>query len=148
MASIENEIKKKWLRQYLHLLAEIKEDQERLLSLKCKWPKVTASYTGMPRGGNASSAVEVAAVKMADLDDYINQKIARAEGLLLELLTSIEDVPDPVCRRLLLLRYANGCTWAQVASWLNYDEFYTRGRLHGKALALLKMPQNATNKMI
>ena len=54
----------------------------------------------------------------------------------------IEAVLDPVQRDLLRYRYLNGWSWGKIAQRMNYTREYLL-RLHGHALASVRVPPNA-----
>lgn len=92
---------------------------------------------GMPRSGSgASSAVEDAAIRHADLLARYQQKVAELSEALAEIETAIE-VLEPRERTLIRLHYAQGLTWEEVCVAMNYSWRQVH-RIHGRALAALK----------
>lgn len=96
------------------------------------------------------SLQRVSKSKAANPDEYMFNNIFRYEKQLqaykdkIELLTSeqldfIECVAglEPTLNKLLMYRYISGMEWRTIAANLLYDETYTRGRLHQRALQAL-----------
>ena len=82
----------------------------------------TPRLDGMPKGmPGCGSKVERYAIQLADLDAAIDEKdaeIAREEILLWSFIAS---VPDSKIRLALMLRFADGMEWDQVACGMGGD---------------------------
>ena len=74
------------------------------------------------------------AVRLAEEKTKAEAAAVDAWAVRLEIERVIDAVPDPALARLLYDRYISGRDWSDIAQALAYDESYTRGRLHLKAL--------------
>ena len=93
----------------------------------------TASSDGMPKGSVQDRQTKLHAI-MADKVQDKRRKKAEAEGIMAEILVTIDQVSEPTHRQLLFERYIQGKKWEDIATDLMYVEEYVRGELHSKAL--------------
>ena len=105
---------KLYLIQYRRQVERIRQIENRIAQLTAAIESSPVN-DGMPRGTNISRKVEALAVR-------------------LDIERVIDAVQDPALARLLYDRYITGRDWSDIAQALAYDESYTRGRLHLKAL--------------
>lgn len=64
----------------------------------------------------------------------INKKIDKLVALKEKAMELIEGLPNSRERALLIHRYLNNCSWAEVAQLLNYTDDYIRGELKDAAI--------------
>lgn len=93
----------------------------------------TSSSDGMPKGSVQDRQTKLHAI-MADKVQDKRKKKAEAEGIMAEILVTIDQVSEPTHRQLLFERYIQGKKWEDIAEDLMYVEEYVRGELHSKAL--------------
>lgn len=101
------------VRSFLSSVAEarIEADRQtqRLQRLEAQATKVTASLTGMPRGGGGDSENLLAA--LADMRDQCSAAIVAAEQQVERVTEFIEKLENPVSRIILKLRYCDCLEW-------------------------------------
>jgi len=86
-------------------------------------------------------------VKIIDFGHEINFCIDQLIDLKREILETISQVSDASYQLLLEMRYMNGKSWDDVASYMGYDRS-TIFRIHGKALKeIAKLRRNATTQV-
>ena len=77
-------------------------------------------------------------------DSYLEYKIRRCEvdrSVLIQEIDRIENAVEAlpaVERKMIILRYRENCSWQKIALELSFSCEYVRGRLHKRALSLLK----------
>ena len=101
------------VRRFLSSVAEarIEADRQtqRLQRLEAQATKVTASLTGMPRGGGGDSENLLAV--LADMRDQCSAAIVAAEQQVERVTEFIEKLENPVSRIILKLRYCDCLEW-------------------------------------
>lgn len=101
------------VRRFLSSVAEarIEADRQtqRLQRLEAQATKVTASLTGMPRGGGGDS--ENLLASLADMRDQCSAAIVAAEQQVERVTEFIEKLENPVSRIILKLRYCDCLEW-------------------------------------
>ena len=134
----------KELSQLYWLNREIELDQQRLARLDAEitkdeeqlaWLEIDASspaspnYSGIPKAPSHSNKIENAVIRIAELQDAINQKKAlrsdcamtiQAKQILClternKLERYIAELPDSLLRMIFTYRFVNGFTWYQVS---------------------------------
>ena len=65
---------------------------------------------------------------------YSEEKKKDAVMLRDRIIDVIDQVTDPDCKRLIMLRYMNGLTWETIAGMMFFSYEWTIGGLHRKAL--------------
>ena len=88
------------------------------------------------RSPNARSSVEMAAVRMADLDSALNAQSEEYVRLIEEARGIIQQIPQPRFREVLTLRYLCGYSWRTIADEMAYDDPKSVFRVHGYALEI------------
>jgi len=96
--------------------------------------RVTASYSSEPRGGSGpTSKVEIAAVRLVDLEGELTDAITR----MVEYRRFVQKVADRLSddrfRDLLTWRYINCWEWDKIAVAMGVDVKWTY-KLHDRAL--------------
>lgn len=127
---------KSFLQSVWYARAEIDRLSDSVKELETQAMKMTASLTGMPRGGNADAQALWARI----IDD--TDKLYARQTFYYEHLKHVEAfidlIPQDKYREVLKLRYVNCMTWPEVARRLEsvgyYYEIRQVFRLHGAAL--------------
>ena len=136
----ENEQKKEYLRGYWRHVRRINRIEAELAELRVMRASISVNYDGMPRGSG-----------QADLSGYAAELDRLENALISERYSRIKTYQD-IARRIkalksenekdvLFYRYIAGLDWWEVAEKMKYSERHVT-RLHGKALAHLKIPKD------
>ncbi|MCC8065209.1 MAG: hypothetical protein LIO78_08360 [Clostridiales bacterium] len=103
--------------QLYWLNREIELDKQRLAELKSKAEAPhSPSLTGLPGGGDNSSALEWVAAEIVDLQAIIDAKHLQCIHERNRLERYIADIDDSLTRMIFRLRFVNGLSWQQVAT--------------------------------
>ena len=120
----------------IHYLEEQKERWHRRAT------RVTPQYGPAPGGGSGiSKPVEDALVQAMDTEEEIAAEISKAAGLLREIRSAIDAVPDAIQREVLKRRYIGMQSLEKIAVEMNYSYAHVL-RLHGWALQQVVVPSN------
>lgn len=125
---------KLYLIQYRRQVERIRQTENKIAQLSAAIESAPISYDGMPHGTSISRKVEALAVRLAEEKTRAESIAVDAWAIRLEIENVIDSVEDPALARLLYDRYIMLRDWSNIAEALGYDESYTRGRLHLKAL--------------
>ena len=101
--------------------------------------KMTATLTGMPRGGGGDDELTAGVSKLIDLDNEIDRRVDALVDMRREIEGHINAISDDRYKRLLMLRYLDGMTWDRVGVEMGYERRQVT-RLHGFALMDIKIP--------
>lgn len=114
------------LRQLRYLEGEIRRDQERMrrLEQRAGWGKAA---------GAAGPGRQQALAEAAELGRRMEESIRRRAALRLQLVDSIERIPDSLTREIFKLKYMDGKTWKQISLVLHLSIEACKKR-HGKEL--------------
>ena len=122
--------------RHIHYLEEQKERWHRRAT------RVTPQYGPAPGGGSGiSKPVEDAFVQAMETEEEIAAEISKAAGLLREIRSAIDAVPDAVQREVLERRYIGMQSLEKIAVEMNYSYAHVL-RLHGWALQQVVVPGN------
>lgn len=122
--------------RHIHYLEEQKERWHRRAT------RVTPQYGPAPGGGSGiSKPVEDALVQAMETEEEIAAEISKAAGLLREIRSSIDAVPDAIQREVLKRRYIGMQSLEKIAVEMNYSYAHVL-RLHGWALQQVVVPSN------
>ena len=132
------------LASYVSLKMEVENQAERLVRLKneAEMPAAKQSDVSKHTQGNGDR-LERAIIRYMEYKDRITPKIQEIKVEMREIENAIDDVPDPLEREVLRLRYIDGeycrlMPWKDVAAQLfgDNDERHLLAayRLHGRAL--------------
>lgn len=139
---------KQYLRQGYRLNELIKTHQDELARLHQMVGSVHSPGFDKPGGGapkwNGNTAEQSLVIKTIDLERQIKEEIERMVGLLQEIHSSIEAVPDKNERLVLRCRYILFLGWAETAERMNYSYQQVR-RIHGTALQHITVPEKYRN---
>ena len=104
--------------------------------------RVTPQYGPAPGGGSGiSKPVEDALVQAMETEEEIAAEISKAAGLLREIRSAIDAVPDAVQREVLERRYIGMQSLEKIAVEMHYSYAHVL-RLHGWALQQVVVPGN------
>jgi hypothetical protein len=125
-----------YLNSVLEYRMEIRRLRRKIEQLEARATSITASLTGMPRGGGADR--DAVLVALADVTGEYYKKLNAAEQGELDVISFIDSLPTSEHRLILKLRYVDRKRWPKVLAALKdggYDlserQMY---RLHGAAL--------------
>ena len=122
--------------RHIHYLEEQKERWHRRAT------RVTPQYGPAPGGGSGiSKPVEDALVQAMETEEEIAAEISKAAGLLREIRSAIDEVPDAIQREVLKRRYIGMQSLEKIAVEMNYS-YAPVLRLHGWALQQVVGPGN------
>ena len=116
------------------------------ISVRSSWPdgQPHGTITTDPTGNQAAKLADANRAKYDELKKQLQQYeadqiIVRSKlwSKQVEILGVLDQVPDPTCHELLVLRYVEGRTWEYIAVELNYTYQWVAGPLHGRALTLV-----------
>ena len=112
-----------------------------LSSLKELTLNVTARISAVPPSGTPDPhRLESTLVKIADLDNSINETVDYLVSLKAEIMQVINTVPDPRAQEILSLRYLLFMDWVTIAAKLQMRKRSVI-RIHNKALMEIKLPE-------
>ena len=107
------------LNQYRYLQKEIEADTLRLRELRADaTAPAVAKITGLPNVKGFDSHVERYAVRIAELEKVIADKIERCIAERIAIEKWIADVPDSITRQIITLRFVKGYSWVKVGCTL------------------------------
>lgn len=102
---------------------------------------VTARISAVPPSGTPDPhRLESTLVKIADLDNSINETVDYLVSLKAEIMQVINTVPDPRAQEILSLRYLLFMDWVTIAAKLQMRKRSVI-RIHNKALMEIKLPE-------
>ena len=102
---------------------------------------VTAGISAVPPSGTPDPhRLESTLVKIADLDNSINETVDYLVSLKAEIMQVINTVPDPRAQEILSLRYLLFMDWVTIAAKLQMRKRSVI-RIHNKALMEIKLPE-------
>lgn len=125
---------KAYLLQYQRQVERIRQLENRIAAVNASIESAPINYDGMPHGTGLNLKTEQLAVKLADMKERAEREVAVAWEIREDIEHVIGCVEDPALSRLLYDRYILRKSWAEIAEVLAYDDTYTRGRLHARAL--------------
>jgi DNA-directed RNA polymerase specialized sigma subunit len=108
----------------------------------------TISSPGFEEHYNATKNTDAPYIRTLEKMLEMEEKITKEMNLLLELKQQIRDVisqvEKPEYQMALKYRYIHNLSWPRIGDLLNADETTVR-RWHNKAIAKIKVPENAIN---
>lgn len=122
---------KEWFSRGRRLDAHIDSLLRTRQKLRDDLTSTTARYTGDVVDGTRDPHKFDALV---DLEDMIDREVDRLYAVKQEILAVALRVEDKASCDLLIKRYVDCKKWEHIAVEMNYDYFYVKGALHGKAL--------------
>ena len=127
---------KEYLRQLKNINAEINVKYLELETLRAQ-VGIRAQpdpNENVGHSGNVTDPVSDIAVKIVEMEKYINRKIDRLINLRRKITTQIDGMENRNFRNLLICKYVLEMTWTKISETLNYNEDYCRKELHSAAL--------------
>lgn len=114
---------KQWLSRYRDLLAECNKYKDQTLALRQTLDGVGAQrLTGMPSGSKErSDLIERKLDKIHKLEKQWDRCFDQMTDALAEIDRTIGMVPGSKLRVILRLRYIDGCTFSEIARFMNYS---------------------------
>lgn len=134
--------KKEWLNRAWRLELEIRaleQEKERAFGRACA---ATGQATNDRVQTGKSKVTDSRFASYAEYTTFLNDKINQLYNIKKEVLEAISEVDNPVYRALLTDRYINFKKWEQIAVDIHHDYYYTRKKLHPRAIQALKIPPN------
>ena len=125
---------KEYLTQYRKAVERCRQCYDTIDAITATLETITLDSDGMPRGSDISDRTGRLAVQLAEISSRLEMMIADALSLRYEIENVIQSVEAPEQSRLLYDRYILFKDWREIADALHFDEVYTRGKLHLKAL--------------
>lgn len=125
---------KVYLKQYQKAVETIRQCETEIEKIEATIETTSFDSDGMPRGTAISDKTGRLAVQLADMKLKHETLIINAFVIREQIEDVIRSVPDPLQSRLLYMRYVTGDDWQTIADALGFEETYTRGRFHDKAL--------------
>ena len=139
---------KEYLRRGIRLTEHINSYVEEIKSLRLLASEISApsfeEHYGSTRSTEAPFTRHV--VKLIDMENQLDQKIAELVTLKTEINAAIDSVKDPDERLLLRMRYVNNCSWEEISSALNLC-LRTVHRLHATALQKFSVPEQSCHTL-
>lgn len=135
----ENELKKKYLREYRVHVRRIRRIEAELVELRTMKMGTSVKNDGMPHGCGQSDMSGYA----AELDLLERDLIQEREQMLADykdICDRIKGLQSENERSVLFYRYIKGLTWWEIAEKMEYSERQIH-RCHGKALIHIKIPE-------
>lgn len=144
----ENELKKEYLRGYRRHVRRINRIEAELAELRTMRVSVSVNNDGMPHGSSQTDLSEYAAELDKLEHDLIAERYERIKAYK-DIARRIKSLRSENEMDVLFYRYIAGMDWWEIAEKMKYSERHVT-RLHGKALAHLKIPKDVlecpTNK--
>ena len=95
-------------------------------------PSIAARMDGMPRGTAIGKPTEDKAVELISLETLMLSIVEEHRRLVSEITTACKDL-DSASRRIILMRYVDGLTWAEISDATSYSVRWVYD-LHNKAV--------------
>ena len=131
--------KKEYLKRYKEIDSEINQlllEKQEIMALGTK---ITPTYSDMPKGMGESNKLQSVVERLEEQETKIDKKVDDLYEVKADIEKAINTVDDDTLRLLLRYRYINGWTWERIAVEMCYA-YRNVTRLHGKALALIRVP--------
>lgn len=114
-----------WLGRYLAIKEEIKDIKARLDAMDgWKSPRLSDN----PSHASSTEGLDPIIIRREKLYRKYLEKLAEGQGVILEIETFVNEVPDPLARTIIRMKYIDGMTWREVgdAVGLYYSACYRR----------------------
>lgn len=102
------------LRQYNYLRKEIRDIADRLKNINC-YTGINYDRIGSNGGGTVSDPVMVATDNKLKLEHKLQDRLLRAQELLIEIEDYIDSVSDSYIRQAITYHYLQGNSWRYTA---------------------------------
>lgn len=130
--------KKAYLSRYRYIDGQLDLMLRERDELRAKVERVTASVTGMPRGGGDRHGSENLMIQLAELDEAIKERMGQLIHTRADIELRIMCISNPTLETVLRLRYIDGMSWEDVAEAMHYTTRHVIN-LHGMALCAFEM---------
>lgn len=130
--------KKKFLRRYQVLDADIRQICEELKEWRKRAMKLTTVYLDLPANGRAGNPAQIAVEQIAQFEVRLDWHVEELVRVRVEIQKAIAKLDSPVMRNVLKYRYISGHTWEKVAQDMDYTIRHVT-RLHNQALQRLSL---------
>lgn len=141
-----------WLMRYQNLLRESDNRDDRLARMvNDQYIPATKESDGSKRNPGAYDRMGSATIRRMEYEEKTKQRAAERQREMDAIFFAVEDVPDPLEREVLRLRYIDGrkgyrlMLWREVALKMYHDDdeaaLQAVYRLHGRALNSLEMEE-------
>ena len=94
---------------------EIKRDREEIAEIETKLTHITQVLSDMPKGTPQRDRIDEMIDDLAERDNLLHEKIAKAEKERNIILQYINSIDDSLIRLIIQYRYINLLTWTKVA---------------------------------
>lgn len=130
-------------------LTELKRVKVMMLEFENIIPSTASD--GMPHSHTASDKLALMAAEIDDIERTTELRIQsliqltkECQRIMCEVANKIESIPvrnqtDEHCKELLRYRYIDLMRWTEIENEMNYGSQYIRGKLHSRALSLVKL---------
>ena len=131
---------KEYLKQAYFIDRRIKAKERQLEALKAHAVYTSPQISDMPHGSaSCKSAMEEAAVKIIELEQYISEQIQELIRLKKEIASVIKAINNPEYETILEMRYLSFMSWDEIQYRMEYSQRYMF-RVHGFALEMIRIP--------
>ena len=128
---------KEYLKQIWWIDKEINYKREQREMIRAKAEGVSSpQISDMPKGGQQQDPASLI-VKLADLDNYINEQTGRLISLKADVIKQIDKITDQRSRLILTCRYLQMRKWEDIEKDMHYEHTYMMV-LHNRALRLFE----------
>lgn len=131
---------KEYLKQAYFIDRRIKAKERQLEALKAHAVYTSPKISDMPHGSaSCKSAMEEAAVKIIELEQYISEQIQELVRLKKEIASVIKAINNPEYETILEMRYLSFMSWDEIQYRMEYSQCYMF-KVHGFALEMIRIP--------
>lgn len=102
------------LRQYNYLKREIKDLEDRIANIN-SYTGINYDRVGSRGGGNISNPVMDAADKKMKLENKLQDRLDRAQELLIDIEDYVDTIDDSLIRQAITYHYLQGNSWRYTA---------------------------------
>jgi len=99
------------LKDLMYMEKEIKRLRQRVEVLQARAESCTQQITGMPKGNKGSDIKEL----LIEAKDKLQKQIDAKELRKIEIEGDLDEIDDTLTRLIFTYKYADGCSWSQVA---------------------------------
>ncbi|MBR0380479.1 MAG: hypothetical protein IJH62_08010 [Mogibacterium sp.] len=129
---------REYLEQYKKLSWHIERLKRDIDDLEDSIDSISIDYNYRPRSNEISRRTENKAVKLATLKDKKQKEILESWEKREEIVDTISMIEDSILYQLLYDRYIKFMTWETISEDIGTSEYWTRSKLHNKALSALE----------
>lgn len=133
------------LRQYNFLKKEVKDIEDRIANIN-SYTGINYDRVGSRGGGNVSNPVMDAADKKLRLEKKLQDRLDRAQELLLEIEDYIDTIDDSLVRQAITYHYLQGNSWRYTARVLT-DNVVDEKALSNMVTRYVRRSENITNDL-